>query len=599
MNENKKSLYAIVLFLFIGFALIQSKRSSTPSGITKNELMNHIRYLSHEKREGRYPGSRGSKDAISYIVKKFKSYGVQPGANNSFIQSFNIKTGIQLGDSNFIKINNNLLNVNKEFIPLSFSGQGKSSGKAVFVGYGFKINNNDIIWDDYEQIDVNGKWAIIMRHSPDRENKTSLYSEHSSLHKKMIVARDEGAIGVLYVSQTEDKDLFPLEYLPNYKNAEIPVIHLSNEVSDNLFKKLGWTRKKIQQKMNSTLSPINFDLGNTIIEAKVNLALITSRAANIVGLIKSGNREFRDEYVVIGAHFDHIGYGGHSSGSRTKKTNIIHQGADDNASGTSGLLELAQKLSSQKGRLKRSILLIGFDAEEKGLLGSNYFTENPTIPIDKIATMINMDMIGRMKDSTFTVGGVGTSPIFLDLLDSLSRQKPYKINKTLPGFGPSDHAAFYSKNIPVLFFFSGFHDEYHTPEDTWKLINLNGQKDIVDFIYDTVFFLARTSKRPVFTKSGPINGPMKVPNLLKITFGIVPSYSSSEIGLEIDQISNSEGSAAKAGLLKGDIIKSINKIIVKDIYEYMERLIDLKPGMIIPVEVEREKNILTFDLQIE
>ena len=599
MNENKKSLYAIVLFLFIGFALIQSKRSSTPSDITKNELMNHIRYLSHEKREGRYPGSRGSKDAISYIVKKFKSYGVQPGANNSFIQSFNIKTGIQLGDSNFIKINNNPLNVNKEFIPLSFSGQGKSSGKAVFVGYGFKINNNDIIWDDYKQIDVNGKWAIIMRHSPDRENKTSLYSEHSSLHKKMIVARDEGAIGVLYVSQTEDKDLFPLEYLPNYKNAEIPVIHLSNEVSDNLFKKLGWTRKKIQQKMNSTLSPINFDLGNTIIEAKVNLALITSRAANIVGLIKSGNREFRDEYVVIGAHFDHIGYGGHSSGSRTKKTNIIHQGADDNASGTSGLLELAQKLSSQKGRLKRSILLIGFDAEEKGLLGSNYFTENPTIPIDKIATMINMDMIGRMKDSTFTVGGVGTSPIFLDLLDSLSRQKPYKINKTLPGFGPSDHAAFYSKNIPVLFFFSGFHDEYHTPEDTWKLINLNGQKDIVDFIYDTVFFLARTSKRPVFTKSGPINGPTKVPNLLKITFGIVPSYSSSEIGLEIDQISNSEGSAAKAGLLKGDIIKSINKKIVKDIYEYMERLNDLKPGMIIPVEVEREKNILTFDLQIE
>ena len=599
MNENKKSLYAIVLFLFIGFALIQSKRSSTPSDITKNELMNHIRYLSHEKREGRYPGSRGSKDAISYIVKKFKSYGVQPGANNSFIQSFNIKTGIQLGDSNFIKINNNLLNVNKEFIPLSFSGQGKASGMAVFVGYGFKINNNDIIWDDYKQIDVNGKWAIIMRHSPDRENKTSLYSEHSSLHKKMIVARDEGAIGVLYVSQTEDKDLFPLQYLPNYKNAEIPVIHLSNEVSDNLFKKLGWTRKKIQQKMNSTLSPINFDLGNTIIEAKVNLALITSRAANIVGLIKSGNREFRDEYVVIGAHFDHIGYGGHSSSSRTKKTNIIHQGADDNASGTSGLLELAQKLSAQKGRLKRSILLIGFDAEEKGLLGSSYFTENPTIPIDKIATMINMDMIGRMKDSTFTVGGVGTSPIFIDLLDSLSRQKPYKINKTLPGFGPSDHAAFYSKNIPVLFFFSGFHDEYHTPEDTWKLINLNGQKDIVDFIYDTVFFLARTSKRPVFTKSGPINGPTKVPNLLKITFGIVPSYSSSEIGLEIDQISNSEGSAAKAGLLKGDIIKSINKKIVKDIYEYMERLNDLKPGMIIPVEVEREKNILTFDLQIE
>ena len=181
----------------------------------------------------------------------------------------------------------------------------------------------------------------------------------------------------------------------------------------------------------------------------------------------------------------------------------VHPGADDNASGTAGLMEIAQKLSSQKGRLKRSILLIGFDAKERGLLGSKYFIKNPTVDLKSIKSMINLDMIGRVKDSSFIVGGVGTSSIFNKLLDSLSFGKPFKLIKSESGYVPSDHASFHSENIPVLSFFSGFHDEYHTPKDTWKLINLRGEKKILDFVYDIVFTLSRSEKPPVFTESGP------------------------------------------------------------------------------------------------
>ena len=166
---------------------------------------------------------------------------------------------------------------------------------------------------------------------------------------------------------------------------------------------------------------------------------------------------------MVGAHFDHIGMGGDGSGSRKPNENAVHPGADDNASGIAGLLELAQKLTAFKSRLKRSILLIGFDAEEKGLQGARHFTEHPTVDLANIITMINMDMIGRMKDSSATAGGVGTSPMFKPLLDSLSRNRGFNLNMTLPGFGPSDHAAFYARDVPVLFFFSGFHNEYHTP----------------------------------------------------------------------------------------------------------------------------------------
>ena len=588
MNENTKSLYTFIFIVVLGFVLTQIRKVNSFSEITKNEIMGHIRYLSHEKRDGRYPGTRGSKDVIAYLVKRLKSYGVQPGSGQSFIQPFNITTGIELGENNTVRINDNVLTVGDDYMPLSFSGNGSTSALAVFAGYGFKIEEDGLRWNDYEELDVSGKWVVVLRHSPERNNQHSVYASHSTLHKKMIVARDQGAAGILYVSQLEDQELYPLKYIPGYKNAGIPAIHLSNEEAEKILKSVGWSRQMIQETMNRTLEPITFELPNTTIESVVNINFIDARAANVVGAIRSGNRKYRDEYIVVGAHFDHVGMGGVGSGSRKPNENAVHPGADDNASGTAGLLELAQKLAAHKSRLKRSILLIGFDAEEKGLLGARHFIEHPTVDLAKITTMINMDMIGRMKDSSATAGGVGTSPVFKPLLDSLSRNRGFSLNMTLPGFGPSDHAAFYAKDIPVLFFFSGFHNEYHTPDDTWRLINLQGEKDILGLIYDVVFHLSRAPDRPVYTEAGPKQGQMNRNARFKVTLGIMPAYGSMKNGLEVDGISAPDGPAAKAGIKKGDVIKSINGKAIKDIYEYMDRLGELEKGITIPVLVDRD-----------
>ena len=333
-----------------------------------------------------------------------------------------------------------------------------------------------------------------------------------------------------------------------------------------------------------------------MLETKIQINHLKTRAGNVVGKIKSGNRKHRDEYVVIGAHFDHLGKGGPGSGSRKPKENLIHPGANDNASGISGLLEIAQKLSNQKGKLKRSVLLVGFDAEEKGLLGAKYFVENPPIDLNKIITMINMDMIGRIKDTSVTIGGVGTSPSFEPLLDSLKNYHDIKISMTKQGFGPSDHAAFYSKNIPVLFFFSGFHDEYHTPDDTWQNINLKETKKIVDLIHNIALYITRINKPPVFTESGPKQPQVSPTKRFKVTLGIMPSYGSLEIGLKVDAISKKNGPAAVAGIKPGDIIKSINGKTIKDIYEYMDRLEDLNSGMTVPIIIEREGKKITLNI---
>jgi len=602
MIKNLRVLFVFFLIPILGLAMFWGKHHgqlpSTSPDILPNEIMNHIRYLSDNDRSGRYPGTIGSRDVISYIIRHFRSFGIRPGAENgSFVQTFNIVDGIELGKHNEMVIAGDSLSLSLDYIPLWFSGNEQVVSSAVFAGYGFSIDEDDLKWDDYAGHDVAGKWVIVMRHSPERNKRNSIYAPYSSLHKKMLVARDKGAAGILFVSQMEDSTLYPLRYISGYAKAGIPAIHLGTKSADRLLQKAGWNRETLQETMNRTLEPIFFELPEVTISARVDLVETLIRGANVIGEIRSGNREYRDEYLVLGAHFDHLGLGGRGSGSRRPNTLAVHNGADDNASGTAGFLELAHKLMSRKSHLKRSVLLIAFDAEEKGLLGSKYFTDHSTIDLENIITMINLDMIGRLRDSTLNVGGVGTSPAFEPLLDSLILSTSMKLNKSNAGFGPSDHASFYKKDLPVLFFNSGAHEEYHTPEDDWKLINLRGETEILHYVHQVIYELCRIPEKPVYTSAGPKQQVRKYQKS-KVTFGIMPAYGDSEKGLKIDGISDPDGVAAKAGIKKGDLIKSINGKPIKDIYEYMDRLGELEPGTNIPVQIERNGIIMELTVAL-
>ena len=602
MTDNRRLLSTILIIVVVGlcfywFQQIGPGDIGSPE-ITESDIMKHIRFLSDDDRGGRYPGTRESRDVISYLINNLKSFGVQPGGKNgSFKQTFSLLDSVKLGRNNSLSINEKPLNLERDYIPLWFSGNATLSSEIIFAGYGINMITDSLVWNDYKDLNIEGKWVMVMRHSPERENPHSIYAPHSDLHKKMIEARDRGAAGILFISQIEDTTLIPFKYISGYSKSGIPAIHLSNNTADDILQTVGTSRKIIQNKMNRTLQSVSFGIPSITVSASVELKNIYSRAANVIGKIVSRNHKYRDEYIVIGAHFDHLGYGGPGSGSLKPDTTAIHNGANDNASGTSGLLELAHKLQSDRKLLKRSVLLIGFDAEEKGLLGSKYFVANPTVEKNKIVTMINMDMIGKMKDSTAIIGGVGTSPRFEPLLNNLSKTSNLKFEYDKAGYGPSDHASFYSENIPVLFFFTGdFSNHYHLPEDDWQGINASGERQILDIIYKTVIALSRDMSKPSFTISGPKKRPTQRSNQ-KVKLGIMPYYGGTIEGLKIDKIYDPNGPAAKAGIRSGDIIKSINKKSIKDIYEYMKRMEEIKPGQSIPFDIKRDGKIIMLTVR--
>ena len=291
-----------------------------------------------------------------------------------------------------------------------------------------------------------------------------------------------------------------------------------------------------------------------------------------------------------------MGFGGNESGSLSPDTLAIHNGADDNASGTAGVLELAGKLSANRNLLKRSILLMGYNAEEEGLLGSKYFVNNPTVDLSMIVSMINMDMIGRMSDKKITVGGTGTTSEFEMILKEVNKNHGLQLKMSPEGYGPSDHASFYVNDIPVLFFFTGTHTDYHKPSDDWQHINVQGEKQVVDLIYDLTLKLSNLDEKLAFTEAGP-KEPNQSRRSFNVTFGVIPSYGSQAEGLEIDG-ARKDGPAANAGMQKGDVIIEISGKEIKNIYDYMYRLAELKAGQTVEVKVLRNNKELLLSVNL-
>lgn len=591
-----------------------------------------IFYLASPELEGRGLETKGIEKAADYVANAFKEAGLKPAMpDGSYFQPFTVPMSAQLGKPTSLTVTGPggkeiEPRLGAEYTPMGFSGTSKAAGELVFAGYG--ISAPELKYDDYAGLNVEGKFVVILRRTPrygqtgnqrfDTNAARDEDSTHAAFATKIEQAAKHKAAGLLIVNDSTAAG--KNDPLPSFQlhatgttPSDFPVLFAKRALVDEILAAARQkSLKEIEEAINDTLKPVAFGLKGWKADAEVTVDRKEVKVKNVVGVLE-GAGPLRDETVVVGAHYDHVGYGlwGSTGGSAAKGK--IHLGADDNASGTTGLLELARRFGAMKDRQGRRLLFIAFSAEEHGLDGSRYYCKEPIFPLKTTAAMVNMDMIGRTKPvpvdwlglfgqkDRLLVYGTGTGAGFEKLVDATSPRFDFKITKIAGGTGPSDHDSFYRKGVPVLFLYTGMHPEYHKPTDVPEKINLPGMKKTVDFVEVLLKdFLTRERPKYLVVKGGSEDptaprsstGP-KGPRL-----GILPDYSYEGAGLRLEGVSPG-GVAEKAGLKEGDVIVEIAGKPVKNITAYMTAMGGQKPGNAIDIVVERAGKKLTLKAKLE
>lgn len=584
-----KTLFFSVLFI------ISVKGYNQEVDYCHTDFKSHIKYLASEKLKGRYPGTEGDSLAAYYIFSEFKKAGLDLNKYDG-LQKFTVTAGIEPGENNVLSINGNHYSIFEDFIPVSFSANSELSAEVVFAGYGFSINTDDFIWDDYKDIDLKGKWVMILRGDPEPDVADSPFAQVAGDRDKVFLAQDKGAAGVILVSGEKFDQQDNIRIInTNQGRVRIPVIHIKRTVADKILFKSGKTINSIENQIINDRKAVSFNSG-TSVKAITDLNINEVVTYNVVASLIVNKK---NDYIVIGAHYDHLGMGGEGSSSRRPLEHAIHYGADDNASGVAALIEIAKILQMNKQNLNYNYIFVAFGAEEKGLLGSKFFVENPPVPINSIISMINLDMIGRMKDdNSLQIGGVGTAEEFKNILNKKNLKYDLKLIKSYEGYGPSDHAPFYASDIPVLFFSTGAHLDYHTPKDSEDRINYNGMKMAVSYIFDVIKSIDNKNQKLNFQEAGPRHAQAQRHGGGGVTLGLMPDFAANNIdGLRVEIVSP-ERPAYNAGMKNGDIIKAINGNKVSDIHEYMYRLQQLNAGDVISVDIERDNEEIVLIIQL-
>lgn len=595
----KKIIFLFHITLFAYSGICQTKIEGSPE-ITSSELREHVFFLASDELEGRYSGSVGCSLAANYIKNNFILNGLIPLFNDSYIQEFQFISGMELTDNNSLQItsvkSDKSLTIREDYIPAPFSDNIEIKSEIVFAGYG--ISAPKLNYDDYEGIDVSGKMVIVMRYNPEYDNPHSQFDEFSSFRYKATTARDKGATGIIFVNghypKDEEDKLIELKYDMGGPVKDIAAIHIKRDFVNELFKSQNLDFSEYQKKITESKKPGSFSFND--INIKLNTGIKEKRETtwNVAGYVEGNDPELKNEFLVIGAHFDHLGWGQTGSLYRGNEPQI-HNGADDNASGTAGVIEIAEKFVSQKDRLKRSVMFVTFSGEELGLLGSSHFVNNTPVPVSNMTTMINMDMIGRLNENNeLIVYGTGTSPGWKELLNN---HNTYDFNLAFhdEGFGPSDHSSFYAKEIPVLFFFTGTHTDYHRPSDDADKINYEGKEKILNYVYDIAYSINTSEDRPQYVSvprkdSGTMSG-------WKVYVGTIPDYASDVEGFKISGVN--EGSPAqKGGMKAGDIMISFDGKKITNIYDYVYALQEHVPGDVVEVIVKRNDEELKLEIEL-
>ena len=498
-------------------------------------------FLSSDALKGRKPGTPEADVAREYIAGKMMAYGIEPMGENGYFQKFPVPEYAAVDyDATTLSVGNAQLEGHVDFYPVSISCErGKAASKTVYVGYG--ITTEDGSYDDFKGLDVNGAIAVMNVSSPDGIHPHSAYAAYHSLNERVASLVEKGAKGILLINP-EGTASDTQEFFKSINASSLPVFFVRNEK---------WVNKLMKRAQKTTMS--------------VSISERFSDGYNVIGYIHNNKRKT----VVLGAHYDHLGMGGENS--LYKGPAAIHNGADDNGSGTTLLLE-AMRYYAQRQDTNYNYLIQFYSAEELGLIGSKYWANNPTFPLKEVEYMINSDMVGRLRDNRLQLSGTGTAVEWDEILDTPIHG--LDIKKDPAGVGPSDQTSFYYKDLPVLHLFTGTHDDYHKPTDDADKINYKGMAKLASLIYTIT---ARTAYYENVTFQKTTSSEQKTTPNFSVTLGVVPDYLFGGPGLRIDGATEGRP-GANGGLKAGDVIMKIGAIAIDDIYAYMTALGAFKKG---------------------
>jgi hypothetical protein len=605
---------ALASLVLLAACRVPAAETTTRSAASEARMKNDVTFLASNDCEGRGVTTEGIRKAADYIAGEFRKAGLKPGGiDATYFQPFTIPGAVLEAPATFSVRDSKgqvvTYRQGTDFYPMGLGHSGKVDGlPAVFAGFGIS-SAGDPDYDDYADLDVADKVVFVLREAPAGLASGEKRQRLSSLTAKFAAADKHHAAALVIVNNAstaaDGDDLLDFNYTALMINhAGIPVLHARRSVLESMLPRGVGTLGDIEDGIVRKLTPRGFALEGWSVSLSVKMKHDKVALKNVIGVL-DGAGPLAQQTVVIGAHYDHLGYGGPfadgtASMARLKKM-AIHHGADDNASGTTAVIELARRFAASPPANRRRLVFMAFSGEEINLLGSDHYAKNPVFPLDDTVAMVNLDMIGRLRPDQETkrdrllVEGTGTAKTFDALLDELNKGYDFRLFKKASGIGPSDHTSFCMKKIPVIFFWTGFHEDYHRPGDTADKIDVPGMRKVTDFTYDLVSRLETVQERPEYVAIKTTNfGRGDVPRL-----GIRPSYDGEDDkGLLLDGVSP-DGPAQRAGLKAGDRIVEVAGNAVRNMENYMVAMAGQKKTGTLDLVIERDGKRVAVKVKLD
>lgn len=568
------------------------------SSFGSKSILKGIEFLASPALEGRKTATPGEREAAAFIEKEFRASGLR----DVTAQPFEFQSGVGLGSNNFFEatLGNEKTTgaVDADFVPLALSANGEVEGEIVFAGYGIVTQG----YDSFAHLDVKDKIVLLLRFQPEMapDKERERLRHFAPLRMKAMMARERGAKALLVTTGPNSlprDQLIPRTGDGNIADSGVVGAQVTRKLAERIFAAAGKDLKATQDALDKLETQGGFAMTGVRVKMRVELRKQTATGRNIFAWVHAASGDRFNETVVVGAHYDHLGYGGENS--LGAGFDVIHPGADDNASGTVGVLELARYFAKRAKSLRRDVLFVCFSGEELGDLGSSAFCKKPPVPMSNIVAMVNMDMIGRLTEQRLAVQGAGSSAVWPRMFERFAAGLPLCVTLNNDPYLPTDSSLFYQAGVPALNFFTGSHRDYHRPTDTADKINITGEADVLELVRRVVEDLATRPDRPRFEKVVERSSMGVGRERLRAYLGTIPDYSEGDRpGVKLS--GTRPGSPAdKGGLRSGDVIVKFGGKQIRNIYDYTYALDGVKIGQPVEIVVQRDGSVVTLKVTPE